>query len=94
MIAGFCTENETDHQDTLSLMDHVIYDFGYMFTYSERPGTPAEKKYQDDVEESIKQRRLSEIIAKQRLHSGIKKSNQVHPKTKKDRSARRRRQGP
>lgn len=72
MIAGFCTENETDHQDTLSLMDQVIYDFGYMFTYSERPGTPAEKKYQDDIEESIKQRRLSEIISKQRLHSGIK----------------------
>ena len=72
MIAGFCTENETDHQDTLSLMDQVVYDFGYMFTYSERPGTPAEKKYQDDIEESIKQRRLSEIIAKQRLHSGIK----------------------
>lgn len=72
MIAGFCTENETDHLDTLSLMDYVIYDFGYMFTYSERPGTPAEKKYQDDIEESIKQRRLSEIIAKQRLHSGIK----------------------
>jgi len=72
MIAGFCTENEADHQDTLSLMDEVVYDFGYMFTYSERPGTPAEKKYQDDIEESIKQRRLSEIIAKQRLHSGIK----------------------
>ena len=72
MIAGFCTENEADHQDTLSLMDQVVYDFGYMFTYSERPGTPAEKKYQDDIEESIKQRRLSEIIAKQRLHSGIK----------------------
>ena len=72
MIAGFCTENETDHQDTLSLMDQVVYDFGYMFTYSERPGTPAEKKYQDDINESIKQRRLSEIIAKQRLHSGIK----------------------
>jgi tRNA-2-methylthio-N6-dimethylallyladenosine synthase len=72
MIAGFCTENETDHQDTLSLMDQVVYDFGYMFTYSERPGTPAEKKYQDDIDESIKQRRLSEIIAKQRLHSGIK----------------------
>lgn len=72
MIAGFCTENETDHLDTLSLMDYVIYDFGYMFTYSERPGTPAEKKYQDDILESIKQRRLSEIIAKQRLHSGIK----------------------
>ena len=72
MIAGFCTENESDHQDTLSLMDQVVYDFGYMFTYSERPGTPAEKKYQDDINESIKQRRLSEIIAKQRLHSGIK----------------------
>jgi tRNA-2-methylthio-N6-dimethylallyladenosine synthase len=72
MIAGFCTENESDHQDTLSLMDQVVYDFGYMFTYSERPGTPAEKKYQDDIDESIKQRRLSEIIAKQRLHSGIK----------------------
>lgn len=72
MIAGFCTENETDHQDTLSLMDQVVYDFGYMFTYSERPGTPAEKKYQDDIEESIKKIRLSEIIAKQRLHSGIK----------------------
>ena len=72
MIAGFCTENEADHQDTLSLMDQVVYDFGYMFTYSERPGTPAEKKYQDDIEESIKQKRLSEIIAKQRLHSGIK----------------------
>jgi tRNA-2-methylthio-N6-dimethylallyladenosine synthase len=72
MIAGFCTENEADHQDTLSLMDQVVYDFGYMFTYSERPGTPAEKKYKDDIEESIKQRRLSEIIVKQRLHSGIK----------------------
>ena len=72
MIAGFCTENEADHQDTLSLMDDVVYDFGYMFTYSERPGTPAEKKYKDDIEESIKQRRLAEIIAKQRLHSGIK----------------------
>ena len=72
MIAGFCTENEADHQDTLSLMDDVVYDFGYMFTYSERPGTPAEKKFKDDIEESIKQRRLAEIIAKQRLHSGIK----------------------
>ncbi len=72
MIAGFCTENDQDHLDTLSLMDEVVYDFGYMFTYSERPGTPAEKKYQDDVEEIVKQKRLSEIITKQRLHSGIK----------------------
>lgn len=77
MIAGFCTENEADHQDTLSLMDEVVYDFGYMFTYSERPGTPAEKKYKDDIEETIKQRRLAEIIAKQRLHSGIKNNLMV-----------------
>jgi tRNA-2-methylthio-N6-dimethylallyladenosine synthase len=72
MIAGFCSENEEDHQDTLTLMDYVIYDFGYMFTYSERPGTPAEKIYKDDISDLIKQRRLSEIITKQRLHSGIK----------------------
>lgn len=77
MIAGFCTENEADHQDTLSIMDEVVYDFGYMFTYSERPGTPAEKKYKDDIEETIKQRRLAEIIAKQRLHSGIKNNLMV-----------------
>jgi tRNA-2-methylthio-N6-dimethylallyladenosine synthase len=77
MIAGFCTENESDHQDTLSLMDAVVYDFGYMFTYSERPGTPAEKKYKDDIEESVKQKRLAEIIAKQRLHSGIKNNLMV-----------------
>jgi tRNA-2-methylthio-N6-dimethylallyladenosine synthase len=77
MIAGFCTENDDDHQDTLTLMDEVVYDFGYMFTYSERPGTPAEKKYQDDVDEAIKQKRLSEIIAKQRLHSGIKNNLMV-----------------
>ena len=77
MIAGFCTENEVDHQDTLSLMEAVVYDFGYMFTYSERPGTPAEKKYKDDIEESIKQRRLAEIITKQRLHSGIKNNLMV-----------------
>lgn len=72
MIAGFCSENENDHQETLSLMDHVVYDFGYMFTYSERPGTLAEKKFDDNVAEQIKQRRLSEIISKQRIHSGIK----------------------
>jgi len=77
MIAGFCSENEIDHQDTLSLMDEVIYDFGYMFTYSERPGTPAEKKYTDDIDESVKQRRLSEIISKQRMHSGIKNNLMV-----------------
>lgn len=69
MIAGFCGETEQDHQDTLSLMDAVRFDFSYMFMYSERPGTLAEKKFKDDVPDEIKKRRLSEIIAKQNQHS-------------------------
>lgn len=69
MIAGFCGETEEEHQDTLSMMDLVRYDFAYMFMYSERPGTLAEKKFADDVPEDIKKRRLSEIIAKQNQHS-------------------------
>ena len=69
MIAGFPTETEKDHQDTLSLMDYVKYNFGYMFTYSERPGTLAERKLEDDISEEIKSRRLSEIIALQLQHS-------------------------
>lgn len=69
MIAGFCGESEEEHQETLSLMDYVKYDFGFMFAYSERPGTPAEKRMQDDVPEEIKKRRLNEIIAKQQEHS-------------------------
>lgn len=69
MIAGFCTETEAEHQDTLSLMDYVKYDYGYMFAYSERPGTPAAKKYADDIPEEVKKRRLQEIIAKQQEHS-------------------------
>lgn len=63
MIAGFCTETETEHQDTLSLMEAVQYDFAYMFAYSERPNTPAAKKFTDDIAEPVKKRRLSEIIA-------------------------------
>ncbi|MER0442750.1 tRNA (N6-isopentenyl adenosine(37)-C2)-methylthiotransferase MiaB [Emticicia sp. W12TSBA100-4] len=69
MIAGFCTETEEDHQDTLSLMDYVRYDYGYMFAYSERPNTPAAKKLTDDVPDDVKSRRLAEIIARQREHS-------------------------
>jgi tRNA-2-methylthio-N6-dimethylallyladenosine synthase len=69
MIAGFCSETEEDHQDTLSLLAEVEYDFGYMFAYSERPGTPAEKKLTDDVPEEVKMRRLQEIIDLQRIHS-------------------------
>ncbi|MDM1402763.1 tRNA (N6-isopentenyl adenosine(37)-C2)-methylthiotransferase MiaB [Myroides marinus] len=66
MITGFPTETEEDHQDTLSLMKHVRYDFGYMFAYSERPGTLAARKLEDDVPEETKKRRLTEIIDVQR----------------------------
>lgn len=62
MISGFPTETEEDHQDTLSLMEHVRYDFGFMFAYSERPGTLAARKMEDDVPEEVKKRRLNEII--------------------------------
>ena len=65
MIVGFCGETEQDHQDTLSLMREVEYDYGYMFAYSERPGTRAHKKMKDDVPADVKQRRLSEVIALQ-----------------------------
>jgi tRNA-2-methylthio-N6-dimethylallyladenosine synthase len=69
MIAGFCSETEAEHRETLSLMDLVQYDFAYMFYYSERPGTLAEKKFKDDVSLDVKKRRLQEIIDKQRIHS-------------------------
>ncbi len=62
MIAGFPTETEQDHQDTLSLMEYVKYNFGYMYSYSERPGTLAGRKMNDDVPEETKARRLQEII--------------------------------
>ena len=65
IIAGFCTEEESDHQDTLDVMRHASYDFSYMFIYSERPGTLAAKRYEDDVPEAIKKRRLAEIVALQ-----------------------------
>ncbi|MDI9877919.1 tRNA (N6-isopentenyl adenosine(37)-C2)-methylthiotransferase MiaB [Flectobacillus longus] len=69
LIAGFCTETEDEHKDTLSLMEYVKYDYGYMFAYSERPGTPAAKKLEDDIPEDVKKRRLNEIIALQQQHS-------------------------
>ncbi len=68
MIAGFCGETEEEHMDTLSLMDIVKYDFGFMFAYSERPGTPAAKKMEDDVPSGVKKRRLNEIIQLQQKH--------------------------
>lgn len=69
MIAGFPTETDQDHQDTLDLMDYVQYDFGFMFAYSERPGTLAARKIEDNVPEEIKKKRLSQIIEKQQQHS-------------------------
>jgi tRNA-2-methylthio-N6-dimethylallyladenosine synthase len=69
MITGFCGETEEEHRETLSLMDLVQFDFAYMFFYSERPGTLAEKKFKDDISADVKNRRLSEVIAKQRAHS-------------------------
>jgi tRNA-2-methylthio-N6-dimethylallyladenosine synthase len=66
MIAGFCTETEEEHRDTMSLMEYARFDFGYMFTYSERPGTLAAKKFADDIPEDVKKRRLAEIIEVQR----------------------------
>ena len=73
IIAGFPTETEEDHQDTLSLMEYVNYDFGYMFAYSERPGTLAARKLEDDVPEEVKKRRLQEIVDMQR-QIGLKRT--------------------
>lgn len=65
MIAGFCTEKDEDHRDSLSLMEYACFDFAYMFKYSERPGTLAARKYQDDVPEEVKNQRLKEMISLQ-----------------------------
>jgi tRNA-2-methylthio-N6-dimethylallyladenosine synthase len=62
IIAGFCTETEEDHQDTMSIMQLAAYDYAYMYFYSERPGTLAEKRYEDDVPLDVKKRRLQEIV--------------------------------
>ena len=69
MITGFPTETEEDHQDTLSLMEYVKYNFGYMYSYSERPGTLAGRKMEDDVPEETKARRLQEIVDLQQKHA-------------------------
>jgi tRNA-2-methylthio-N6-dimethylallyladenosine synthase len=62
IIAGFCTETEEDHRESLSIMEYSRYDMSYMFFYSERPGTLAEKRYKDDIPEEVKKRRLQEIV--------------------------------
>ena len=65
VIAGFCGETEEDHKDTISIMNEVGYDYAFMFKYSERPGTIAGKKFEDDVSEALKSTRLQEIIGLQ-----------------------------
>ncbi|MDR2205051.1 MAG: tRNA (N6-isopentenyl adenosine(37)-C2)-methylthiotransferase MiaB [Flavobacteriaceae bacterium] len=77
IIVGFCGETEEDHRDTLNLMKEVEYDYGYMFAYSERPGTPAHKKMKDDVPADVKQRRLAEVIALQGALSRKRMSSYV-----------------
>jgi tRNA-2-methylthio-N6-dimethylallyladenosine synthase len=77
MIAGFPTEKEEDHQDTLSLMEYVKYDFGYMFYYSERPNTFAARKLEDDIPTETKKRRLNEIIALQQKHSQLRNEARI-----------------
>jgi tRNA-2-methylthio-N6-dimethylallyladenosine synthase len=77
MIAGFCTETEEDHNDSLSLMEWADFDFAYMFKYSERPGTKAARKYPDDVPDEVKTRRLNEIIELQNSLSAKSKKGDV-----------------
>jgi tRNA-2-methylthio-N6-dimethylallyladenosine synthase len=77
MITGFCTETDQDHKDSLSLMEQVVFDFAYMFKYSERPGTKAARKYKDDVPDNIKSERLSEMIALQNRLSGRSKKHDI-----------------
>lgn len=68
-ISGFCGETDEEHEEMLSIMEEVRYDAAYMYKYSERPKTLAERKYEDDVPEEIKQKRLEEVIALQHKHS-------------------------
>lgn len=76
MITGFCSETEDDHRESLSLMEWAGFDFAYMFKYSERPGTKAARKFKDDIPETTKSERLSEMISLQhRLSAKSKKQD-------------------
>ena len=77
IISGFCDENEEEHEETKSLMELVKFDFAYMFKYSERPKTLAERRFEDNVDEKTKSRRLTEIIAIQQKHSLMSNKNQI-----------------
>ena len=77
IITGFCGETEAEHAETLSLMDGVQYDFAYMFKYSERPKTLAERRFADDVPENVKGKRLDQIIEKQLASSLASNKRQI-----------------
>lgn len=77
VITGFCSETDEEHQDTLSMMDYVQYDFAYMFMYSERPGTLAAKRYADDIPDAVKRQRLKDVVAKQQQYSFSRLQAQV-----------------
>jgi tRNA-2-methylthio-N6-dimethylallyladenosine synthase len=77
IITGFCGETEEEHEATISLMNEVQFDFAYMFKYSERPKTLAERRFEDDVPDEIKGKRLNEIIEIQLNHSKLSNEKQV-----------------
>ncbi len=77
IISGFCTETEEEHQETLNLMEQCRFDMAYMFSYSERPGTLAARRYTDDIPEEVKKRRLEEIIHLQNNHSRESYKNDI-----------------
>lgn len=77
VISGFCTETEEEHADTLSVMEQSRFDLAYMFSYSERPGTLAARRYTDDIPEDVKKRRLEEIIALQNSHTRESYTNDI-----------------
>jgi len=77
IIAGFCGESEEEHEATMTLMEQVEYDLAYMFAYSERERTLAERKYEDDVPEKVKKRRLSEIITQQMNIQEKRNTNEI-----------------
>lgn len=77
IISGFCSETEEEQQETLSMMELVKYEFAFMYSYSERPGTPAAKKLADDISPELKQSRLEEIIALQQIHSRYRAQKRI-----------------
>src|SRR5690606_13959367 len=77
IITGFCDETDEEHNDTLSLMNEVKFDFAYMYKYSERPKTLAERRFEDNIPEEIKSARLTEVIDLQLSHAMASNKNQI-----------------